>query len=217
MAGAGAKLFADGNKLFAADVNTYLMDQSVMRFADAAARDAAFGGVAEPIVAEGMCCYLQSDKCIYIYNGTSWVRAVSSTPLKSVAVNRSLSAQNNFSNQTTYGDFPVTADATALQISFTKQYAETDLLVSIHAPLYFSSGVAQEKYLGLSIGGTDYDIATAYFLGAISTYSISGVRSISGISAGSKTVKPRFRTATASADQFLIGTRVSYSIAEVFA
>lgn len=216
MAGAGAKLFQDGQKLFAADVNSYLMDQSVMRFASSAARDAAFGGVGEPILAEGMCCYLQSDKCIYIYNGTSWIRAVSSTPLKSVAVNRALSAQNNLNNQTTYGDFPIAADATALQISFTKQYAETDLLVSIHAPIYFSSGVAQSKWLGLSIGGTDYDIAIAYFLGAVSTYSISGVRSISGVSAGSKTVKPRFKTQTASADAFLQGTAVSYSIAEVF-
>ena len=44
MAGAGAKLFISGDVLTAAQVNTFLMDQSVMRFADATARDAAFGG-----------------------------------------------------------------------------------------------------------------------------------------------------------------------------
>ena len=34
MAGAGAKLFVSGDVLTAAQVNTYLMDQAVMRFAD---------------------------------------------------------------------------------------------------------------------------------------------------------------------------------------
>jgi len=133
-----------------------------------------------------------------------------------VAVNRIISAQNNFSNQTTYGDFPVSADATALQISFTKQRADTNLLVSVHFPLYFSSGVAQLKYFGLRSGSTDYDVAIGYFLGAVSTYTLSGVRSISGIAAGTHTIKPRFKTATASADAALAATIVSYSVIEVF-
>jgi hypothetical protein len=39
MAGAGANLFVSGNVLTAAQVNTYLMDQTIMRFAsDVAAR-----------------------------------------------------------------------------------------------------------------------------------------------------------------------------------
>ena len=53
MAGAGAKLFVSGDVLTAAQVNTYLMDQAVMVFASAAARDAAFGGAGEPALAEG--------------------------------------------------------------------------------------------------------------------------------------------------------------------
>jgi hypothetical protein len=44
MAGAGSKLFVSGDVLTAAQVNTYLMDQTVMRFADEAARTTAFGG-----------------------------------------------------------------------------------------------------------------------------------------------------------------------------
>jgi hypothetical protein len=72
MAGAGAKLFQNGQKLFAEDVNEYLMDQTVMRFADAAARDAAFGGVGEPILAEGMMCYLMDVNVIQYYDGISW-------------------------------------------------------------------------------------------------------------------------------------------------
>ena len=72
MAGAGAKLFQDGQKLFAADMNEYLMDQTIMRFADAAARDAAFGGVGEPTLAEGMMCYLMDVNVIQVYDGSSW-------------------------------------------------------------------------------------------------------------------------------------------------
>lgn len=72
MAGAGAKLFTSGSVLTAAQVNTFLMDQSIMRFADATARDAAFGGVGEPVLAEGMVCYLLDSNSLFYYSGTSW-------------------------------------------------------------------------------------------------------------------------------------------------
>jgi hypothetical protein len=72
MAGAGAKLFTSGAVLTAAQVNTFLMDQAVMRFADAAARDAAFGGAGEPTLAEGMLCYLMDTNSLLYYSGTSW-------------------------------------------------------------------------------------------------------------------------------------------------
>lgn len=73
MAGAGAKLFTSGSVLTAAQVNTYLMDQAVMRFASAAARTAAFGGAGEPTLAEGMMSYLIDTKSVEVYNGTAWV------------------------------------------------------------------------------------------------------------------------------------------------
>jgi len=73
MAGLGAKLFTDGSVLNAAQVNGYLMDQSIMRFASAAARDAAFGGVGEPTLAEGMFCYLDDINVVRFYNGSNWV------------------------------------------------------------------------------------------------------------------------------------------------
>ena len=69
MAGAGYKLFNTGDVLTAAQVNTYLQEQVVMVFADAAARTTALSGV----LAEGMMSYLKSDKNLYKYNGTSWV------------------------------------------------------------------------------------------------------------------------------------------------
>ncbi len=73
MAGAGAKLFTSGSVLTAAQVNTYLMDQAVMRFANEAARTAAFGGTGEPVLASGMMSYLIDVASVQVYNGSAWV------------------------------------------------------------------------------------------------------------------------------------------------
>jgi hypothetical protein len=69
MAGAGYKLFATGDVLTAAQVNTYLNEQTVMVFADSAARTSALSGV----LAEGMMSYLQDTNAVEVYDGSSWV------------------------------------------------------------------------------------------------------------------------------------------------
>ena len=69
MAGAGYKLFNTGDVLTAAQVNTYLMEQTVMRFATTTARDTALSGV----LAEGMICYIDADNNLYKYTGSAWV------------------------------------------------------------------------------------------------------------------------------------------------
>jgi hypothetical protein len=65
-------LFVSGDVLTAAQVNTFLMDQTIMRFATTAARDAAFGGVGEPTLAEGMFAYIDADNKLYFYDGSAW-------------------------------------------------------------------------------------------------------------------------------------------------
>ena len=78
MAGAGYKLFNTGDVLTAAQVNTYLQEQTVMVFADAAARTTALSGV----LAEGMMSYLKSTDSVEVYNGSAWVSVSSDqTPL----------------------------------------------------------------------------------------------------------------------------------------
>lgn len=77
MAGAGYKLFNTGDVLTAQQVNEYLMQQTVMVFADSSARTTALSGV----LAEGMLSYLKSDDKTYAYNGTSWVQVGGSSPL----------------------------------------------------------------------------------------------------------------------------------------
>lgn len=71
MAGAGYKLFATGDVLTAAQVNTYLMQQTVMVFASSAARTTALSGV----LAEGMVSYLQDSNTLEVYDGSAWVGA----------------------------------------------------------------------------------------------------------------------------------------------
>jgi len=66
LAGAGFKVFQDGNVLLASEVNTYMMDQMIMVFASAAARDAA---ILSP--SEGMFAFLKDTDKLTVYK-TSW-------------------------------------------------------------------------------------------------------------------------------------------------
>lgn len=75
MAGAGRKTFVAGNVLTATEVNEYLMDQAVMRFATASARSTAL-----PTPSEGMVSYLDSTNVVEVYDGSSW-NTISNTGL----------------------------------------------------------------------------------------------------------------------------------------
>ncbi|MFI0484893.1 hypothetical protein [Actinomadura sp. 9N215] len=66
--GSGFKDFAVGEVLGSADVDNYLMKQSVMSFASAAARAAA---VTSP--EEGMVAYLRDVDALTVYTGAAWV------------------------------------------------------------------------------------------------------------------------------------------------
>jgi hypothetical protein len=62
------KVFTNGSPLPASDLNTYLMNQSVMVFANSTARSAALTAPTE-----GMVTYLEDTGLVYVYNGSSWV------------------------------------------------------------------------------------------------------------------------------------------------
>lgn len=68
MAGAGFKTFASGEVLTATNVNTYLMQQTIMVFANATARNTA---IASP--SEGMFVYLADTNALQFYDGAAWV------------------------------------------------------------------------------------------------------------------------------------------------
>ena len=73
--GSGFKDWAAGDVLTAADVDGYLMRQTVMTFADASARDTALSGVLD----EGMVAYLEDTDYLTVYDGSNWVIYSSAT------------------------------------------------------------------------------------------------------------------------------------------
>ena len=83
MAGSGVRLFVSGEIAYAADVNTYLMDQVISRFPNVAARNAAFGdgipvsqgGSGKPQISEGRFCYLDDINEVQFYDGATWQSA----------------------------------------------------------------------------------------------------------------------------------------------
>jgi hypothetical protein len=68
MAGLGYKDFTVGQVLTSAEVDGYLMQQTVMKFADASARTTALTGV----LAEGMLSYLADTNAVEKYDGSAW-------------------------------------------------------------------------------------------------------------------------------------------------
>jgi hypothetical protein len=68
MPGLGRKVFSVSEVLTAANVNGYLMDQTVMVFADSAARASAIG-----TPSEGMASYRNDFNILEIYDGANWV------------------------------------------------------------------------------------------------------------------------------------------------
>jgi hypothetical protein len=68
------KEFEAFTRLDASDVNTYLMDQSVMSFAGTAARGSA---IATPV--EGMYSHLNDTDSLQFYNGSAWTPAALAT------------------------------------------------------------------------------------------------------------------------------------------
>jgi hypothetical protein len=67
MAGLGYKSFTAGEVLTAADLNGYLIEQTIMNFSGTAAR-----GSALPSPSTGMVAHVGGGT-VTIYNGTSWV------------------------------------------------------------------------------------------------------------------------------------------------
>jgi len=112
MAGAGYKLFATGDVLTAAQVNTYLMQQTVMVFASSAARTSALSGV----LAEGMVSYLQDTNTLEVYDGAAWVGATGDIT--------GLTAGTGISISSATGPVPTVTNAMATEIT-----AKGDLIV----------------------------------------------------------------------------------------
>jgi hypothetical protein len=75
------KVFTAGEVLAAADVNSFLMDQTVMSFAGTAAR-----GSAIPTPVEGMYTHLEDTDRLQFWNGSSWATPFGLTLISNTTV-----------------------------------------------------------------------------------------------------------------------------------
>jgi hypothetical protein len=119
MAGSGIRVFAAGEILTAAQVNGYLMDQAVVRFADAATRDASFGGAGQPELVEGRICYLDDVNFIQYFDGATWVDSSQFTVGDGTISNAKLAANSVTSEKIAPGTV-IAADIAAGTITATE-------------------------------------------------------------------------------------------------
>jgi hypothetical protein len=126
---AGFREFVTGEVLTAANVNDFLAKQAVMKFADAAARDAALGtAVVSPnALREGMVAYLDDEDAPSFYDGSAW--GPISVPIAGIGSNVATAIETaSFSTTSTSYQ-----DITDLKVDFTpsKDDAKVLLIVSL--------------------------------------------------------------------------------------
>ena len=159
MAGAGYKLFATGDVLTAAQVNTYLMQQTVMVFASSAARTSALSGV----LAEGMVSYLQDTNTLEVYDGAAWVGATGDITGLTAGTGISISSATG-PVPTVAIDTAVTADLTTAQTltnkTLTSPVLTTPSISNIEAKGDILVGTA-DNTLGVITAGSNGDTLVA--------------------------------------------------------
>lgn len=162
MAGAGYKLFNTGDVLTAAQVNTYLNEQTVMVFASSAARTTALSGV----LAEGMVSYLQDTNTVEFYNGSVWT-ALASGDVTEVQAGTGISVASGT------GPIPVVTNTMATAIN-----AAGDLIYGTANDTFTRLGIGTAgQVLQVNSGATAPEWATAASGGGmtlISTTALSG-------------------------------------------
>jgi hypothetical protein len=134
MAGLGRQVFTAGEVLTAADVNGYLMDQTVMVFADATARTAAISAPSE-----GMVTYLSDTNALEYYDGSAFVGVSNPGDITAVTAGTALTGGG------TTGDVTLNVDLAAVHTAdFITDATTARTLTSTDAgkTILFTSGSA---------------------------------------------------------------------------
>ena len=164
----GFKVFAVGDVLTAADVNDYLMEQSIGIFANSTARDAQ---ITSPI--EGQFCYLADSNVLQFYNGSSWSDFIGEGDISSVVAGTNLSGGGTAGAVTlnlAIDSAVAFADQTASAIVL-KDYAETDVAVTSATTLAIDLANGNTGTVTLGHNVTDIDFTNVPTNG-ISTFTL---------------------------------------------
>ena len=152
MAGLGFKDFQVGEVLTSSDVDGYLMQQAVMRFADAGARGSALGTAPGTAVAlaEGMVTYLQDVNQVQVFNGAEWTspgrigQVLQTTLTSTFAV-----ASSAF------------VDVTGLDVTITPSSASSKVLVVAQVSYSYTAGAGRTAYFRLDGGNASAYVGDA--------------------------------------------------------
>jgi hypothetical protein len=147
---AGYRDFQTGEVLTAANVNDFLMEQSVMTFADAAARDAALTDV----LREGLLTYNLDTGALERYDGSAWVPAAPETPGIGSNVVQTVKTDTFTTTSTTF------VDVTGVTVTITPSSDTSKVLVLLDVAAQGRDGT-NAAHLKLRRGTTDVYVGDA--------------------------------------------------------
>jgi hypothetical protein len=143
------KVFTAGEVLAAADVNNFLMDQSVMSFAGTAARGSAIG-----TAVEGMVTFLEDSNILSIYDGSVWKNSLGTTGgiLQVVSTSKTDTFSTNSATYTT---------VTGLTATITPTSTSSKILVMVQLSVGMTASQTSYGHYKVTRGGTDIYIGDA--------------------------------------------------------
>ena len=175
--------YVAGEVLTAADLT--VTNSGVPVFADTTARDAAFGGTGEKVLAEGQLCYLEDSNVVQYYDGAAWATVGPSaltTATATVATSQSTSS-------VTYTDLATAGPAVTLTTG-TKVLVFTNTEVSTAAGRYVFADFAIS---GATTRAASDDTCIKMGTDADSMQTRNGVANLMTVTAGSNTFTMKYR------------------------
>ena len=159
----GYREWQTGEVVTAANVNSYLQDQSVMKFADSAARDTALGTAVGGgnALREGMTAYLDDTDTLQYYGGTAWANVPTAADVDAagglVAVEHALFTGTQTNSTASGANFAVTD----LSITHALSSASNKLIISAYCGVINESSGTQRVAIAVADDGTLVGIGDA--------------------------------------------------------